>query len=576
MATLPSPNPIPNSALVNYEYIVDPSIPVTVPGSNITNIVNTQVNIAQIDYTNGQGMIKSGVPSYVKLGDTITYTITLTNTGNTTANNVVVTDTLPIGTINQAPAPPYPVGSIGPGVTATVTFTVVVSSIPVGGTIPNNSTVNFNYVVDPSLPAVPGSGNSNEVDIPVKQATIDNADGGFVKSADKSSVKVGDTVTYTIGMTNTGNTTANNVFLSDTIPTGTTFVTVPNSVTVNGVTIPGADPNPPSSIPVGNIGPGATSTVSFNVVVNTIPPSGIIPNDGTVNFDYVVDPSLPAVPGSGNTNTVIIGVNQATIDYTNGRGMIKSFSPAAVKLGEVITYTVGLKNTGNATATSVTFSDTIPTGTTFVANSVTVNSVTIAGANPAPPSSVPVGTIAPGAISTVSFAVTVVTLPATGTIPNDSTVNFKFTADPSVPDGATGSGNSNQVITPVNEAIIDKANDGMVKSGSPSVVKLGDTLTYTVVLKNSGNTTAVNVVFTDTTPVGTTNPTPVPPINVGDIAAGGTATVSFTVDVVSIPVGGTIVNDSTINFVYTKDPSLPNGESGSGNSNTLQTPLKQA
>ncbi|MGL6104787.1 DUF7507 domain-containing protein, partial [Romboutsia sp.] len=418
-------------------------------------------------------------------------------------------------------------------------------------------------------------GNSNKVQTPVKQATIDNPDGGLVKSANPSAVKVGDVVTYTIKLTNTGNTTANNVFLSDTIPTGTTFVTVPNSVTVNGVIIPGADPNPPSSIPVGSIGPGATSTVTFNVVVNTIPASGTIPNDGTVNFDYIVDPRALPVPGSGNTNTAVIGVNQATIDYTNGGGMIKSFTPAAVKLGDVITYTVGLKNTGNATATSVTFSDTIPTGTTFVANSATVNGGAVAG-TPNPPSSIPVGTIGPGAISTVTFKVTVVTLPASGTIPNDSTVNFKFTADPSVPNGATGGGNSNKVITPANEAIIDKANGGMVKSGSPSVVKLGDTLTYTVVLKNSGNTTAVNVVFTDTTPVGTINPVPAPPINVGDIGAGGTATVTFAVTVVSIPTGGTIPNDSTVNFVYTKDPNFPNQEAGSGNSNTLQTPVKQA
>lgn len=67
---------------------------------------------------------------------------------------------------------------------------------------------------------------------------------------------------WPISIPNSGNITATNVVLSDTVPSGTVFV--PSSILVNGA-LSGA--TSPISIPLGSINPGSTTTVSFSVRV---------------------------------------------------------------------------------------------------------------------------------------------------------------------------------------------------------------------------------------------------------------------------------------------------------------------
>lgn len=53
---------------------------------------------------------------------------------------------------------------------------------------------------------------------------------------DREFASIGDTLTYTITLQNTGNIPATNVIITDSIPTGTTFI--PGSVTINGIPQP--------------------------------------------------------------------------------------------------------------------------------------------------------------------------------------------------------------------------------------------------------------------------------------------------------------------------------------------------
>ncbi|MFD1908439.1 DUF11 domain-containing protein [Paenibacillus rhizoplanae] len=59
------------------------------------------------------------------------------------------------------------------------------------------------------------------------------------KSSSSVNATVGDTITYTVNVTNSGNYAAT-ATLTDTIPAGTTLV--PNSVLIGGFPAPGADP----------------------------------------------------------------------------------------------------------------------------------------------------------------------------------------------------------------------------------------------------------------------------------------------------------------------------------------------
>ncbi|MGL6105997.1 DUF11 domain-containing protein [Romboutsia sp.] len=82
-----------------------------------------------------------------------------------------------------------------------------------------------------------------------------------IKSVDKVFANTGDTLNYTIVVTNTETIPYTNVVLIDTIQTGTTFI--PNSLIVNGVSVPG-NPSPPSGVNIGSI-PGVT-TISGGLI----------------------------------------------------------------------------------------------------------------------------------------------------------------------------------------------------------------------------------------------------------------------------------------------------------------------
>ena len=98
---------------------------------------------------------------------------------------------------------------------------------------------------------------------------------------------------------------------------------------------------------------------------------------------------------------------------------------ATANLGDTLTYTVKVQNTGQDGATGTTFSDLIPAGTVFVPGSITLNGapLTDAGGDDlgefaggrvvvrlgTGASATTGGTLAPSASATVSFQVTVAT-----------------------------------------------------------------------------------------------------------------------------------------------------------------------
>ena len=108
---------------------------------------------------------------------------------------------------------------------------------------------------------------------------------------------------------NTGTIPANHILVTDTIPIGTSFIQ--NSVTINNV------PTNCKSIsrhPISTLAPSESATISFRVLVTSIPPSGEIQNQGNVSFQYQPDPTKPPVSVTTPTPTTITPVNVGTIN----------------------------------------------------------------------------------------------------------------------------------------------------------------------------------------------------------------------------------------------------------------------
>ncbi len=145
------------------------------------------------------------------VGDLITYTMTATNDGTVTLDNVVVEDTMPgLSALDCTPAEG---ATLAPGdaMTCTATYTVTDADIA-RGTIDNTATVHGD-----GINGHPASNASTAI-VP----TASNADVSLIKKLDRLS---GDTATWLITVANTGTGSLPGPFtVTDQLPTGLTYV----------------------------------------------------------------------------------------------------------------------------------------------------------------------------------------------------------------------------------------------------------------------------------------------------------------------------------------------------------------
>ena len=519
------------------------------------------------------GVTKSATP-YVGIGGVITYTLPVAYYSTVTGTNVLFVDTIPTGTSfvngslkldgNSVLGSPNPPGVTLPDLSSaihTITFDVIVNTLPSPNRIPNSALLSLTSYN--GTQTIPLSYNTTIVSTTIIDVNITST-----KSVDKINAGLGTTLTYTIVLKNTGNTSANKIVFIDTVPSSTTFVT--NSLKQDTTVLTGLNPNPPGVTLPNEIGAGKTSTVTFQVRVATIPSPNTIPNTASAIYSFTITKTTVVKSGATNTNTVNTKVNNASLIDTKVAD--KNFAT----LNDTITYTITIVNTGNISANAIIFKDTIPTGTTFVANSFTLNGVVKSGVSPAPPG-INIGTIPAGGISTVSFKVTVNTIPTPNRITNTATTTFTFQVDPSVTTATSGTANSNIVTTTITKTAIISP----TKSANVPGAFIGDTITYTIVLKNTGAITANNIFFTDTTPNGTDFVTdsvkvngvtitggtlsPPPGVSIPDLGVNKSATLTFQVVVNTTPSPNPTTNIGTTNYSYTDSSS---GTSGTGVNNT--------
>ena len=429
--TVPSPNPIPNSAAVNYDYTVDPAVPDGASGTAQSNSVSTQINTAALT------TVKSVDKLYAQPGDTLTYSLTLQNTGNVSADNIVVTDIIPAGTtfvagslVGATGAPPTLTlnNPIAGGASAIVTFQVTVDDgVPVPNPMPNTATAAFTYTINPADPdGAAGSSTSNTVN-----TTVSFADVTTTKTVEPTFAQPGDTLTYTLTLQNNGNSAANNVVITDPVPTGTTYV--PNSLT-------GATGTLPNLTLLAPIPAGGSAVIPYQLKIgNAVPNPNPLLNTASAAYTYTINPANPnGASAVSVSDTASAQVNTAKLN------LVKSADKTLAYIGDTITYQIAVTNSGNVPADNVVITDLLPVGTAYVPGSLSVN--VPASGNPTTGITL-TNPVAPGQTVAISFQINVTAIPNPNPIVNTANAAYAYTVDPAEPDGVSATAASNAVTT---------------------------------------------------------------------------------------------------------------------------------
>ena len=274
----------------------------------------------------------------VKIGDTLTYTISVKNNGDKVAKAIIY-DNVPEGTVllnkdnnedENTKKLTWRV-TVEPGETENVEFSVRVKAEK--GTIKNFAIVN---------------GKTTEE----TETGIINITGK--KEVNTSEAKVGDTLTYTITLTNSGNATGT-VTVTDNIPDGTTLVA--DSITANGSY---NEENKTITWTDVKVEAGKTAEVSFKATINS-------DTKTSVRNTAVIDDNKPTE--EVETKVANITTTKTSVGIRNGSQLEAG---ATLHEFDVIKYTLTATNAGNGNG-SVVLEDTVPEGTTLVASSIKVD-----------------------------------------------------------------------------------------------------------------------------------------------------------------------------------------------------------
>jgi uncharacterized repeat protein (TIGR01451 family) len=325
-------------------------------GTSDPNSANNSSTVTGSVATSADLSVTASGPSSVTAGTNATYTITLSNAGPSDAQGVVLSNTLPTGSIlvsvtpSSSNADSFTFGQSGGTVTETASgaiaaghtdsFTVVVSA-------PSSlaSGVAFNDTASiTSSTADPNAANNSSM---VSGSVATSADLSVTASG-PSSVTAGTNATYTITLSNAGPSDAQGAVLSDLLPAGATFVSItPGSGNPDAFTF-GQSGNTISETAAGAVAAGHSD--SFTLVVSA---ASSLANGAAFNDTASVSAGT-ADPNSANNSTTAAGTVATSADLS-----VAVAGPSTMSEGASGTYTITVTNAGPSAASAVSLTDTL-------------------------------------------------------------------------------------------------------------------------------------------------------------------------------------------------------------------------
>lgn len=528
--------------------------------SNNTSNVNTSIT-REVDLAVGKVALN---PTTLAFGGTVTYEITVTNlpTSPGDARGFTVTDTLPAG-LTFVPGSFNANGSgvVLNAVGQVLTFTGVPLAVGDDVTFSFDATISQTATIPlaNSVEVAPfDDGTSADIDLiagnntavapinPTRQVNlVVTKDDGIAAGAFATP---GQSITYSVTITNTGTSDAVNVNVIDTLPAGV----IGNSITVGGNQI--LDNNPDAGIlsfVLPSVPTGAANAVTVLINANIgAAVTGPITNQVQISGGGVDD---PITGNSAEVTTNLLPVVDARITKTG---------PATATPGQQITYTLRVVNDGPSVATNVVVTDSLPAGLSSPV--ITLNGAAVTNTGTGNNVQFTIPTLLVGEANAIEYQLTATIAPSATTIlTNQATVTAPGDDDP----------DNNDSTPPVQTTLQPVAEIGVSQGVSVTNVQPGDQLTYTITVTNAGPSTAQGVTFQNVLPNGLsfvqgTGPGGVPltangqtiDFAIGSLNPGAVANQVFTIIAeVDDDVAGVLTNRATITTTTVQGggPTLP-------------------
>ena len=435
---------------------------------NITNNVNVTGTGHDTNLTNNNDSVSVNVPESVLLnitkvanstiivaGENVGYTVVINNYGPSVASDVVLKD---IFNSNELLNLQYSLngkdwldynesvslGDINAGANITVYFRAKVNASVRGDVL---NTVNITTNVDDAR----GNFTANETVNVIANTTL-----AVIKDAEIKALNPGDTAHFVITVIAGGSSDSLNVKLEDILDAGLLDV---KSATyrING----GNLTNYTQIISLGNMHTGSKIVVDiYAAILNTT-------GQDIFNCVNVTSDEHP----EGNTSNTTIHVNIADLE------IIKIVNNATPNYGDEITYTITVRNNGPDNSTNIKVSEVLADNFKFISANASKGYYNLTN-----------GIWVVGNLTNNETAKLVITVKIikTGFIQNNVSVNGTG-FDPNLT-------NNNATV---NITVPQTADLSVVKIVNVNVVTVGDKIIYTIVVKNNGPDTALDVYAVD-------------------------------------------------------------------------------
>jgi uncharacterized repeat protein (TIGR01451 family) len=326
------------------------------PDDNIPN--NTSSVVSTIKSADLQ-IKKTESPSLIEEGDTILYTMVITNNGPTTATNVIVSDTIATAYLTNTHVTLTPgfvstfVGGVvqwtnpafSKGARATLSVTSVARPGSNGQAIVNAATVTSD------TPDWNPANNRSDVTFVIGGLAIS-------KFVDRSIADVGEPIVWTIVITNTGTTNASNVLVTDVFTPSLDITASPTrSPTIGFISRVGNTVNYNNA----SLAPGVPVRITVKTRANkNVTSAETISNRAKVSWG---SPKVTITSNSAHLDVspaVDIAVTKS-VDVGDG---------AEVQRSDILNYSIDVENIGSFPAANVVITDLLSTNLNFLSYNI--------------------------------------------------------------------------------------------------------------------------------------------------------------------------------------------------------------